>query len=36
VQSAAQAVRYVPGTRSEVAGADGRTDGIYIRGFLAD
>jgi len=36
VQSVAQAVRYVPGTRSEVAGADARTDGVYIRGFLAD
>jgi iron complex outermembrane receptor protein len=36
VQSVAQAMRYVPGTRSEVAGADARTDGVYIRGFLAD
>ena len=35
-QSAAQAVRYTPGVRSEVGGADARTDGIYIRGFLAD
>jgi iron complex outermembrane receptor protein len=36
VQSAAQAVRYTPGVRSEIGGADARTDGIYIRGFLAD
>lgn len=36
VQSAGQAVRYTPGVRSEVGGADARTDGIYIRGFLAD
>jgi iron complex outermembrane recepter protein len=36
IQSAAQAVRYVPGTRSEVLGADGRFDQVYIRGFLAD
>lgn len=32
----AQAVRYTSGTRSEAAGADLRTDGVYIRGFLAD
>jgi iron complex outermembrane receptor protein len=36
IQSAAQAVRYVPGTRAEVAGADARTDAVYIRGFAAD
>ncbi len=35
-QSAAQAVRYTPGVRSEVAGADARTDAVYIRGFVAD
>lgn len=35
-QSVAQAVRYTPGVRSEIAGADARTDGVYIRGFLAD
>jgi iron complex outermembrane receptor protein len=35
-QSIAQAVRYTPGTRGEVAGADARTDNVYIRGFLAD
>jgi iron complex outermembrane recepter protein len=36
LQSIAQAVRYVPGTRSEVLGSDGRFDQVYIRGFLAD
>jgi iron complex outermembrane recepter protein len=35
-QSIAQAVRYTPGTRGEVTGADARTDNVYIRGFLAD
>lgn len=35
-QSIAQAVRYTPGTRAEFAGADARTDAIYVRGFLAD
>lgn len=35
-QSIAQAVRYTPGVRGEFAGADARTDAIYIRGFLAD
>jgi iron complex outermembrane receptor protein len=35
-QSIAQAIRYVPGTRAEFAGADARTDAIYLRGFLAD
>jgi iron complex outermembrane recepter protein len=35
-QSVAQAVRYTPGTRGEIAGADGRTDAVYVRGFLAD
>ncbi|MCP3385840.1 TonB-dependent siderophore receptor [Bradyrhizobium sp. CCGUVB4N] len=36
VQSVSQAVRYSPGVRSEVAGADARFDNIYIRGFVAD
>lgn len=36
VQSIAQAVRYTPGTRSEFAGADARTDAVYVRGFLAE
>jgi iron complex outermembrane receptor protein len=35
-QSIAQAVRYTPGVRVEQAGADARTDNVYIRGFLAD
>jgi len=35
-QSIAQAVRYTPGIRAEFAGADARTDAIYVRGFLAD
>ncbi|WP_249157143.1 TonB-dependent siderophore receptor [Bradyrhizobium sp. KB893862 SZCCT0404] len=35
-QSIAQAVRYTPGTRGEFAGADARTDAVYVRGFLAD
>jgi iron complex outermembrane recepter protein len=35
-QSVSQAIRYTSGTRAEVAGADARTDGVYIRGFLAD
>ncbi|WP_249225220.1 TonB-dependent siderophore receptor [Tardiphaga alba] len=35
-QNVSQAVRYTSGTRAEVAGADARTDGVYIRGFLAD
>ncbi|AWM09684.1 TonB-dependent siderophore receptor [Bradyrhizobium symbiodeficiens] len=35
-QSIAQAVRYTPGVRSEFAGADARTDAVYVRGFLAD
>ena len=35
-QSIAQAVRYTSGTRAEFAGADARTDAIYVRGFLAD
>lgn len=35
-QSVAQAVRYTPGVRVEPAGADARTDAVYVRGFLAD
>ncbi|MDN3276279.1 TonB-dependent siderophore receptor [Frankia sp. RB7] len=35
-QSIAQAIRYTSGTRGEVAGADARTDAVYVRGFLAD
>lgn len=35
-QSITQAVRYTPGTRGELAGADARTDAVYVRGFLAD
>ncbi|KPF98949.1 TonB-dependent receptor [Rhodopseudomonas sp. AAP120] len=35
-QSAGQAVRYLPGVRSEVTGADARFDAVYIRGFLGD
>jgi len=35
-QSIAQAVRYTPGVRGEITGADVRTDNVYIRGFLAD
>ena len=35
-QSIAQAVRYTSGTRVEPAGADARTDAVYVRGFLAD
>lgn len=35
-QSVSQIVRYTSGIRSETAGADGRFDNIYIRGFLGD
>jgi len=35
-QSVAEAVRYTPGTRAEFAGADARTDVVYVRGFAAD
>jgi iron complex outermembrane receptor protein len=35
-QSVSQAVRYTPGVRVEPAGADARTDTVYVRGFAAD
>ncbi len=35
-QSVSQAIRYTAGTRGEVAGADARTDNVYVRGFVAD
>lgn len=35
-QSVSQAIRYTAGTHGEVAGADLRTDAVYVRGFLAD
>jgi iron complex outermembrane receptor protein len=35
-QNISQATRYTPGVRAEFAGADARTDTIYIRGFPAD
>nr|WP_249780703.1 TonB-dependent siderophore receptor [Bradyrhizobium sp. dw_78] len=35
-QNIPQAVRYTSGTRGEVAGADGRFDYVYVRGFQAD
>ena len=36
VQNIPQAVRYTSGTRAEIAGADGRFDYVYVRGFPAD
>ncbi|MDB5654622.1 MAG: TonB-dependent siderophore receptor [Tardiphaga sp.] len=36
VQSVGQAIRYTTGAHGEVAGADARTDSVYVRGFLAD
>lgn len=35
-QSVSQAIRYTSGVRVEPAGADARTDAVYVRGFLAD